>query len=318
MVQIIIVEDDPVIRRELKILLENALYQVEVCECFENVAAQVIAEKPDLVLLDVNLPEKSGFDICIQIREKTDVPIIFLTGRNDSMDEQRDYREYMESWVHEIKAPITSISLLCENGRKPELSEKKEGAYRESFRTISMENQKIENDVDMVLYLARGKEVYKDYLIRETSLQDVVCEVLNKNRLLLMQNQVRAEVDCEDMVYADRKWIVFILNQMVLNSVKYRSENPLFRIFTERTLKGVFLIFEDNGVGIREEEISRIFEKGFTGSNGRSHERSTGMGLYLCQNLCNKMGIGLRAESEYGKGTRIILDFPVSTYVRCE
>lgn len=233
-------------------------------------------------------------------------------------DEQRDYREYMESWVHEIKAPITSISLLCENGRKPELSEKKEGAYRESFRTISMENQKIENDVDMVLYLARGKEVYKDYLIRETSLQDVVCEVLNKNRLLLMQNQVRAEVDCEDMVYADRKWIVFILNQMVLNSVKYRSENPLFRIFTERTLKGVFLIFEDNGVGIREEEISRIFEKGFTGSNGRSHERSTGMGLYLCQNLCNKMGIGLRAESEYGKGTRIILDFPVSTYVRCE
>ncbi len=74
-------------------------------------------------------------------------------------------------------------------------------------------------------------------------------------------------------------------------------------------------MLEDNGAGIRPEEISRIFEKGFTGSNGRSHERSTGMGLYLCRKLCEKLGIGIRAESEYGKGTKIILEFPVSRYI---
>ena len=85
--RIFIVEDDQVIRRELKILLESALYQVSVCDGFENVAEQVIAENPDLVLLDVNLPGVSGFDVCIQIREEIEVPIIFLTSRNSSMDE---------------------------------------------------------------------------------------------------------------------------------------------------------------------------------------------------------------------------------------
>ena len=85
--QIFIVEDDALIRRELKILLENALYEVSVSESFDDVAGQVFEKKPDLVLLDVNLPGSSGFDICIQIRERMDIPIIFLTGRNNSMDE---------------------------------------------------------------------------------------------------------------------------------------------------------------------------------------------------------------------------------------
>ena len=178
-----------------------------------------------------------------------------------------------------------------------------------------MENRKIENYVDMVLYLARTEEVYKDYFIRETSLQEAVYEVLEKDRLLLIQNKIRVEADCKDIVYTDQKWIAFILEQMILNSVKYRGENPIFLIFTEQTETGVLLILEDNGTGIKEEELGRIFEKGFTGSNGRSHERSTGMGLYLCQSLCKKLGISLRAESEYGEGTRMILEFPVSTYI---
>lgn len=239
-------------------------------------------------------------------------------------DEQRDYQEYMESWVHEVKAPITSISLLCENRRRRNLATDKSRAEsgalsdREIFQTISLENQKIENDVDMVLYLARGQAVYKDYLIRETNLQEVVCEVLEKNRLLLIQNQVSAEIECEETVYTDRKWLAFVINQMILNSVKYRSEDPVLHVYTERTGNGVILTIEDNGVGIRCEELGRIFEKGFTGSNGRSRERSTGMGLYLCRKLCDKLGIGLRAESEYGKGTCLILDFPVSRYIRCE
>ena len=134
-------------------------------------------------------------------------------------DEWRDYREYIESWVHEIKAPITSISLLCEN-RRHSLSAEDSKGIMEDFYTIVLENQKIENYVDMALYYARSENVYKDYLIQETSLDEVVCEVLNKNRLLLIQNHVSADVDCEDKVYTDRKWIAFILNQMIQNSVK--------------------------------------------------------------------------------------------------
>lgn len=223
-------------------------------------------------------------------------------------EEQKDYKEYIESWVHEIKAPITGIALLCNNRR---------GMATADYLTVSLENQKIENYVDMVLYYARSEEVYKDYLIRETCLEDVIYEVLDKNHLLLIQNQVQADVSCRDTVYTDRKWIAFILNQMLLNSVKYRKENPMLRICTKRETDSVLLIFEDNGTGIRQEELSRIFDKGFTGSNGRDNQRSTGMGLYLCQKLCIRLGIGLSAESEYGVGTKLCLEFPISNYI-CE
>lgn len=232
-------------------------------------------------------------------------------------DEQRDYREYIESWVHEIKAPITSISLLCDNRRHSMVSGEQEGMAQD-FCTIALENQKIENYVDMALYYARSENVYKDYLIQETSLDEVVCEVLNKNRLLLIQNHVNADVDCKDKVYTDRKWIAFILNQMIQNSVKYQREKPVFHIYTRRETNGVVLVLEDNGTGIPAQELSRIFEKGFTGSNGRNHERSTGMGLYLCRKLCDRLGIGVLAESEYGTGTRMFLEFPISNYITRE
>ena len=226
-------------------------------------------------------------------------------------DGQKEYREYIENWVHEVKAPITAISLLCENGRRGQ-------GEREYFRALSLENQKIENYVDMALYYARSENVYKDYQIRETDLQQAVSGVLEKNRLLLIQNRVRAEVDCPDRVYTDRKWVEFIVNQIILNSVKYRRGLPVFRIYTKKSENGVVLVLEDNGVGIPPEDVSRIFEKGFTGSNGRGHERSTGMGLYLCRELSRKLGIGIRAESRYGEGTAMVLEFPVSRYIARE
>ncbi len=227
-------------------------------------------------------------------------------------DAQRDYREYIESWVHEIKTPITGIALICENRRRHE------AVTQENLREISLENQKIENCVDKVLYYARMENVYKDFLIQKTDLQKTAEEVLEKNRLLLIRHQVRAEVCCGDMVYTDGKWISFILNQMIGNSVKYRSESPVFLIYTEREKDGVRLTIEDNGVGILPEELSRIFEKGFTGSNGRSHKQATGIGLYLCKRLCERLEIGLSAQSQPGRGTKMTLDFPVSNYIKRE
>lgn len=230
-------------------------------------------------------------------------------------DEQREYKEYIESWVHEIKAPITGISLICDNRRKINEIEFISVKAKEAFQMICLENQKIENYVDMVLYYARSEAVYKDYLIQETRLDEVVFEVLHKNQLLLIKSQVQVKVDCLDVVYTDKKWIAFILNQLILNSVKYKSDSPFFHIYTKRGKNGVILAVEDNGIGIQGEEISRIFEKGFTGSNGRNHEKSTGMGLYLCRKLCDKLGIDIRAESVYGKGSKILLEFPISNYI---
>ena len=146
-------------------------------------------------------------------------------------EQQEEYKEYIESWVHEIKAPITGISLICENGRS------KENFKGGSFRKISTENQKIENYVDMVLYYARSENVYKDYMIQRINLKEAVFEVLEKNRFLLIENGIRAEVACEDFAYTDRKWLVFILNQMILNSVKYRNEELPFFVFFLRKEK---------------------------------------------------------------------------------
>ena len=243
-------------------------------------------------------------------------------------DEQKEYREYIESWVHEIKAPITSIDLICENSQ----SIFRDQNYKERWGRVRLENQKIENYVDQALYFARSEEVYKDYVIRRTDLQETAVVVLKRNKHYLIQSRVQAEVDCKDTAYTDQKWILFILNQLVQNSAKYRREEDAWiRIYTERYAcrakehpadgeaagygYGVRLIVEDNGIGISKDEIGRVFEKGFTGSNGRMRERSTGMGLYLCRKLCGKLGAVIYAESGENEGTKVILEFPESRYI---
>jgi signal transduction histidine kinase len=282
---------------------------------FFREAEQILEEMDQRYLLGELLPDSPQLEdrLYREMMRRSNKSVI---ERIHQMEvEQTDYKEYIENWVHEIKAPITSIALLCENGRRQANLQNGGMSAKEYFRTLSLENQKTENYVDMVLYYARSNDVYKDYLIRETDLQQIVSDVLEKNRFLLIQNHVRAEVECKDTVYTDGKWIAFILNQMILNSVKYRSELPVFRIYTQKQEHGVVLVVQDNGVGIKAEEISRIFEKGFTGSNGRNHERATGMGLYLCRKLCDKLRIGIKVNSQYGKGTEMLLEFPISNYI---
>lgn len=250
-------------------------------------------------------------------------------------DEHKEYQEYIESWVHEVKAPITSIDLMCENYRIRKSGEEG-GAKEDMARRIRLENQKIENYVDMALYYARSDEVYKDYVIRETELREIAVVVLKRNKHYLIENKVQAKVDCKESAFTDRKWIIFILNQLVQNCTKYRrEEGSVIGIYTEeytqeealggdsgkgevdclvKHSRGVRLVVQDNGIGIKEEELSRVFEKGFTGSNGRKMERSTGMGLYLCKKLCRKLGIEIYAESKEGQGTKMILEFPVSSF----
>ncbi len=237
-------------------------------------------------------------------------------------EQQKDYREYIESWVHEMKAPITSVCLSCEKGKDMRT------------RRISQQMQKIENYVDMALYYARSDAVYKDYMIKKACLQKTAEEVVCKNKYYLIQNGVQVQVDCMDSVYTDVKWIAFILNQLVLNAVKYKSgSHPHLWIYTEKWEGGVRLSVLDNGIGIEDDEKERIFEKGFTGRNGRKYKQATGMGLYLCKKLCLKLGIhiyarpGKEADRCHGNGnldgipfqgdftgTEMILEFPVSRY----
>lgn len=212
---------------------------------------------------------------------------------------QREYQEFIEQWVHEIKLPITGMKLICENNKN------------EYTRKQILQIEEIERHVERVLYYARLGHVEKDYIIKETSLTDIIEEVLAKNKKLLITNNFGVDTsNLHYTVYCDKKWIVFILNQIIINCVQYKKDNPKITIGAYEVGSNIELAIKDNGIGIKKSEISRIFQIGFTGSNGRNSKTSTGIGLYLCKELSQKLGISINAKSELNKYTEIILSFP--------
>ncbi|MCG4553527.1 ATP-binding protein, partial [Clostridium perfringens] len=141
-----------------------------------------------------------------------------------------------------------------------------------------------------------------------------VNKVLNNNADSLIKKRVKISLgDLEKQVYSDSKWIEFILGQIISNSIKYMNkEHKELKIYCNENSKYVILNIEDNGAGISEKDISRVFDKGFTGENGRKFGKSTGIGLYLCKKLCKKLGLDIKLISEEGKFTRVSIIFPIN------
>lgn len=215
-------------------------------------------------------------------------------------DMQEEYREYIEIWVHEIKTPIASSKLIIENNNN------------DVTKKIDMQIDKIENFVEQVLYYSRSNEVYKDYIIKEVELDKVVKKVVKKNYRDFINKKISLQLgEIDEIIYSDTKWIEFIINQIIGNSIKYtKGKEDVIKITSIKLDNSVILTIEDNGVGIVERDIERVFEKGFTGENGRRFGKSTGMGLYLCSKLCGKLGVGLKIESQLNKGTKVSIIFP--------
>lgn len=218
-------------------------------------------------------------------------------------DLQGDYREYIETWVHEIKTPIASAKLIIENNQN------------EVTNKIDFQLDKVEGFVEQVLYYSRSNNTHKDYIIKQIRLEEVVRNVVKRNHRDFIHKKIKVVIrDCDVEVYSDRKWIEFIINQIIGNSIKYSSsKDPIISIYSVNRDNSITLEIEDNGVGIADKDINRVFEKGFTGENGRKFSKSTGMGLYLCQKLCSKLGLKISIESDVNKGTKISLLFPLST-----
>ena len=217
----------------------------------------------------------------------------------------REYREYIESWVHEIKTPITSACLMIENEKNP------------TTLRINDEIGKIENYVEQALYYARSTDVEKDFKVEKTSLQAITVAALKSYSKPLIQAGGKPVMEGLDIpVTTDIKSCTFIIGQMISNSIKYRKDG-LQITFTGRAERNrVLLLVSDNGIGISEADLPRIFDKGFTGENGRRYSKSTGIGLYLCKKMCEKMNIGLSASSAKGRGTTIMMDFPTESYLK--
>lgn len=217
--------------------------------------------------------------------------------------ERMEYKEYIEQWIHEIKTPITAMKLLCENHRSDWTKE------------LLLELEKTNRFTEQALYFARSEHTEKDYSVREICLSDVVHQAIADNKYLLMQNDVHIEIENTNItVFSDDKWVRFILNQLIVNAVKYRTEQPVLAFRSCQQGDQILLVVSDNGIGIPSSDLPRIFEKGFTGQNGRSTQNATGIGLYLCKRLCDKLGISISAESQ-GPGTAIQLSFYINHFI---
>ena len=189
----------------------------------------------------------------------------------------------------------------------------------EVTKSIDEELDKVENYIEQALFYARSNIVEKDYYIKRVILKDIVNESIKKNKNTLIQSNTSININNLDLeVNTDSKWITFILNQLIQNSIKYKKvKEPLeLKIYATREKEKVKLYIKDNGIGIEEGEIKRVFEKGFTGENGRmSNKKSTGIGLYLCKNLCSKLGISINLTSKKKEGTQVELTFPKGSYI---
>ena len=246
-------------------------------------------------------PERADDQVFYQILKMAEKSM--LENISEIRQERKDYKEYIEQWVHEIKTPIAALKLLCDN--HPD----------EFSRAVLTELEKVGNLTEQTLYYARSEHTEKDYFIRETALSDVVHGAISDNKYLLRQNGIAIEIEnVTDSVYTDDKWVRFILNQLIGNAVKYRTETPYIKFSTEKQSDQVLFLIEDNGIGIVEADLLRIFEKGFTGQNGRNIPSSTGMGLYLCKQLCDKLGIGISVASDTS-GTIVTLSFHINHFI---
>ena len=246
-------------------------------------------------------PEKADEQVFYQIMKMAEKSMLERIG--EVQRERKEYKEYIEQWIHEVKTPITAIKLICENNRC-------------SFtRDLMAELENINRFTEQALYYARSEHTENDYSVREIRLSNVVHGAIADNKYLLRQNNVTVTVDnVEYSIYSDDKWLRFILDQLISNAVKYRIDQPVLHFSAVKENDRVILSVEDDGIGIPQSDLSRIFEKGFTGQNGRIIHSSTGIGLYLCKRLCDKLGIGISASSE-GKGTTISLSFRINDFV---
>lgn len=281
----------------IKAYLVRKRYADKLLELFEGL------EQPYLFAEIMDKPTRAEEQVYYRILKLSGKSM--LEKINAIRHEQRNYKEYIEQWVHEIKTPITAMKLICENNRSTVNKE------------LLVEIEKTNRFIEQALFYARSDYTEKDYSVRELKVFDMVHQAIAENKYLLLQHGVSIELqENDDIVFSDEKWICFILNQLIVNAVKYRSGQPVLRFYTDHKGNDLLLMVEDNGIGIEESDLPRIFEKGFTGKNGRrASQNATGMGLYLCKKMCDKLGIGISANSS-GMGTVFQLSFHISDYIQ--
>lgn len=221
----------------------------------------------------------------------------YIEKMNEYKKNVNSFKEYVEMWIHEVKLPISTMVLLNHNHKLD--------------KRMNNQLNKIDNYIDQILYYVRSENAEKDYIIKETSIKKIINNVLLKNKDDIIENSIELEVEIKDeKILTDGKWIEFILNQIINNSIKYRQSNPIIKIKYKNNLLEIY----DNGIGIKESDKKRVFDKMFTGENGKENIKSTGMGLYIAKEMCSKLGHEIMIESEENKYTCVKITFKQNDY----
>lgn len=218
---------------------------------------------------------------------------------NNYRNETEDFKEYVEMWIHEIKIPIAGLMLMYHNNK----------TVNKNF--LDQLNS-LDNLTDQILYYVRSNYAEKDFLIKEASMDKIINEVLLKNKDSILENHIDVTVDVKNIkVLTDSKWLVFILNQIINNSIKYCDNNrkSYIMFYIEDNEKETTLHIKDNGIGVNASDLKHVFDKSFTGENGRKMRNSTGFGLYISKKLIKKLGHKISATSEENKYFEIAITF---------
>lgn len=229
---------------------------------------------------------------------------------------QSRMRDYYSMWVHQIKNPISAMKLLLEAERE-ELGllicdEEQQASLKEvSDNVASFEDElfRIEEYVSMALQYQRVSSTENDFVLERVSVDGVIRDTIKKYAKIMIRRHIGINYSGTGQeVYTDGKWLAFMLEQILSNAIKYTPQG----VVTIETAEGkdrFFITIKDTGIGIKAEDLPRVFEKGYTGYNGHADKKATGIGLYLCRQMADKLGHTIRMESEIGKGTKVWIGF---------
>lgn len=207
-----------------------------------------------------------------------------------------DYKNYLEMWIHEIKLPLSNILLHLHN-QTDHLDP-----------VLLTQIKKLEDYIDQILYYSRAEYAEVDYFIKKCSLEKIVQNVILQNKDSILLSKVSIHTDSlHYSILTDAKWLEFIMNQIISNSIKYQAKNISISAIQQE--KRTILSIRDDGTGISQSDLPKVFEKSYTGKNGRNSATSTGMGLYICHSLCKKLGHLIEIHSKQDSFTEVQITF---------
>lgn len=227
---------------------------------------------------------------------------------------QSQMRDYYSMWVHQIKTPISAMKLLLEVEREELgqlICDDEQSQYLLSDNMDSFEDElfRIEEYVSMALQYQRVSSTENDFVLEKVSVDGVIRDTIKKYAKIMIRRHIGINYSGTGQeVYTDGKWLAFMLEQILSNAIKYTPQGVV-TIETAEEKERFFITIKDTGIGIKAEDLPRVFEKGYTGYNGHADKKATGIGLYLCRQMADKLGHTIRMESEIGKGTKVWIGF---------